>query len=82
MYDFEHEGVVYRPKGRGWRTTKEGMERLQKQRRLAVSGNTLRYVQYTDDFPVSSLQNLWTDTGTGSFLDSKLYVVQTPVKVI
>jgi adenine-specific DNA-methyltransferase len=82
MYPFEFGGVVYRPKARGWRTTSEGMGRLRACNRLIVSGQTLRYVQFADDFPVSPLQNLWTDTGTGSFLDSKLYVVQSPAKVI
>ena len=29
-----------------------------------------------------AVSNLWTDTGTGSFLDDKLYVVQTGIKAI
>jgi adenine-specific DNA-methyltransferase len=82
MYAFAYEGTTYRPKHRGWRTTEQGMRRLEAARRLVVSGNTLRFVQYADDFPVSPLQSLWQDTGTGSFLDEKLYVVQTNAKVI
>ncbi|WP_316170078.1 DNA methyltransferase [Bradyrhizobium sp. SZCCHNRI1058] len=82
MYSFEFEGKTYSPKKRGWRTTKEGMERLAAARRLVPVGDGLRFVQYAQDFPVSSINNLWDDTGTGSFLEEKLYVVQTAVKVV
>ncbi len=82
MYSFTFEGVTYTPRGRGWRTTEAGMNRLRDARRLCVSGKTLRFVQYADDFPFSPLQAMWADTGTGSFFDEKLYVVQTNAKVI
>lgn len=82
MYPFEYKGVRYQPKSRGWRTTELGMRRLASNDRLIVSGNTLRFVQYETDFPYSRLQALWNDTGTGSFLDDKLYVVQTATKVV
>jgi len=39
-------------------------------------------VRYHDDFPVSPLTDVWLDTGTGSFTDPKLYVVQTATKAI
>jgi len=82
MYPYTFQGVTYRPKTRGWRTTETGMKRLEAAGRLIVSGKSLRYVQYADDFPVSSLQAMWDDTGTGSFLEDKLYVVQTGTKVL
>jgi adenine-specific DNA-methyltransferase len=82
MYSYTFESVTYRPKLRGWRTTEEGMKRLEAAKRLIVSGNTLRFVQYADDFPVSPLQAMWNDTGTGSFLEDKLYVVQTGTKIV
>jgi adenine-specific DNA-methyltransferase len=82
MYSYDFQGKTYRPSSRGWRTTAEGMERLSRANRLTTSGNTLRFVQYADDFPVSPLQALWSDTGTGSFLEDKLYVVQTNAKVV
>jgi len=28
------------------------------------------------DYPVVATNNLWTDTGTGSFTENKVYVVQ------
>ncbi len=82
MYDYEFEGRIYRVKKRGWRTTKDGMDRLAASRRLVAVGDGLRFVQYAHDFPVSPINSLWDDTGTGSFLDEKLYVVQTAAKAV
>jgi len=82
MYPFVFEGVTYRPKTRGWRTTEAGLRRLVELKRLIVSGGSLRFIQYADDFPVSPMQAFWDDTGTGSFLEDKLYVVQTASKVV
>ncbi len=46
--------------------------------RVAIKGNTLRYVRYFDDFALQPLGTVWNDTGTGGFVgDEKLYVVQT-----
>ena len=65
-----------------WKTTQAGLTALGKANRLQDSAGTLRYVRYTDDFPVSPLHNIWDDTGTGQFTEERLYVVQTPVKAI
>ena len=35
-----------------------------------------------NDFPVYPIVNAWGDTGTGSFTDDKVYVVQTGVKAL
>jgi adenine-specific DNA-methyltransferase len=45
-------------------------------------GNSLRYVNYLDDFPVSPLTSVWTDTVVSTFAAAKLYVVQTNTKVV
>jgi adenine-specific DNA-methyltransferase len=83
VYDVDFEGRTYRPPvNTHWKTTPEGMERLREARRLIRSGGALRYIRYLDDFPVVPISNLWTDTSTGSFTDTKLYAVQTPTKVI
>ncbi len=39
-------------------------------------------LRFIDDFAVSSYSNVWIDTQTGAFTDSKIYVVQTNTKVI
>ena len=82
MFSIEFEGKTYPAGKRGWRTTEEGIRRLIDKDRLIVSGQTLRFVNYADDFPVSPMNCLWDDTGTGSFLEPKLYVVQTNAKVV
>jgi adenine-specific DNA-methyltransferase len=75
------EGATYRP-GRGyWKTGEDGMARLITARRIAKSGNSLAYKRFLDDFAAQVIGNLWTDTGTGSFTEAKLYAVQTSVKV-
>lgn len=80
---YVYENKTYHPGAdKCWKTTKEGLNRLASTRRLAVSGNTLRYVRFLDDFPVQPFKALWTDTGTGGFGDEKFYVVQTTQKVI
>src|SRR5207247_6615347 len=38
-------------------------------------------IRYLDDFPAVELDNLWSDTATGSGMQ-KIYVVQTATKVI
>ncbi len=69
--------------GKGfWKTNSTGMQRLIMSNRVTPSGKTLAYIRYINDFPAYPIANLWTDTGTGSFTDEKVYVVQTGVKVI
>jgi adenine-specific DNA-methyltransferase len=70
--------------GKGtFKTERRGLERLSKSDRLyETSGRVLRYVRLIDDYPVVALNNLWIDTGTGSFTEAKVYVVQTNTKVI
>ena len=81
-YPVEFQGKTYRP-GRGyWKTNPDGMSRLAAAGRLHVAANSLQYVRYADDFRSQALNNVWTDTGTGSFTDPKVYVVQTNTKVI
>ena len=42
----------------------------------------MSYIRFIDDFPVTPVGNLWTDTLTGSFTEDKIYVVQTAQKII
>ena len=81
-YAAEFEGHLYPVGRRQWATPPTGMTRLMKSSRVLVSGRSLAYVRCLDDYPVIPLRNIWTDTGTGSFTDPKLYVVQTNTKII
>lgn len=82
-FDVEFEGIIYRiSNSRGWRTSEKGMERLRNLKRLASTQNSLRYVNYWEDFPFVEQTNLWMDTTVGSFLEEKRYVVQSSVKAV
>ncbi|MBI5648603.1 MAG: site-specific DNA-methyltransferase [Ignavibacteriae bacterium] len=76
------KGKVYEPHPNYWKTNKEGISKLIIADRVAVTGNTLGYIRYLDDFPATPYSNYWQDTGTGSFTEDKVYVVQTSIKVI
>lgn len=80
---FPFHGKDFKPAGtRGWSTTEDGRHRLTKSDRLIGGGKTLSYVRYLDDFPVTKLNNVWTDTGVSGFGDSKTYIVQTLSSVV
>jgi adenine-specific DNA-methyltransferase len=69
--------------GRGfWKTGEIGMERLKKARRINPAKNSLTYIRYLGDYRATGVGNVWTDTGTGSFTDEKMYVVQTGTKML
>ena len=75
---------VFSGKRYGFRskTPPNGLSRLARADRLHVAKNSLQYVRRLDDFPLIAVSKLWTDTGTGSFTDDKLYVVQTGTKTV
>jgi adenine-specific DNA-methyltransferase len=65
-----------------WKTNYLGRERLKKAQRIHVAANSLRFVRFIDDFPATPYTNIWDDTATGNFTDTKIYVVQTGVKIL
>src|SRR5207247_231283 len=83
QFEYDFQGRKFRPASGGWKTNLEGMNNLDKSGRLEVKGNRLRYVRYFDDFRVTPLSDIWTDTSIGGFVsEDKLYVVQTSTKVV
>ena len=73
------------PKNRHWSLSPasgEEMDKLARIGRLRSGGKGLRSVLLLDDNPTTPLDNVWFDTGTGSFGDEQSYVVQTVAKVI
>ena len=76
--------VEFRDKtySRPWKSTAQGMERMGKANRLHVAANSLSQMNYLEDFSVSEVTSLWTDTFLGSFAEDKVYVVQTSQKTI
>lgn len=80
---FQFQGMEFVPPDNNhWKTTLVGMDRMAKQGRLTVSGSSLAWLGYVDDFPVTPSNNIWTDVMTGSFTDPKTYVVQTNSKIV
>ena len=80
---FPFRGHVYDPGKRTFTTNLTGLTRLTKADRVWPTGaGTVRYIRYFDDFGAIPIANVWMDTGTGSFTDDKVYVVQTNTKVI
>ena len=78
-FPFTYQGKTYiQP----WKTTETGLRRSGFSNRLHVAANSLGQVNYLDDFPVSEVTKLWTDTFLGSFAEPKIYVVQTSQKNI
>ena len=71
--------AYYPPAGTQWKTSYQGLEELKKQNRLVVEGNTIRFKQYLQDYPVVAMNNLWQGIGAAS---DKVYVVQTSTEII
>jgi adenine-specific DNA-methyltransferase len=78
----EFEGTKFFPSPIFWKTNQVGMQRLIAASRTIKSGQSLGYVRFIEDFAAYPFTNYWSDTGTGSFTEDKIYVVQTAVKVI
>ncbi|MDR1921055.1 MAG: site-specific DNA-methyltransferase [Candidatus Adiutrix sp.] len=80
---FSYRNKSFSPGKGTFKTEYTGLTRLGKAERLwpTVHG-TLQYVRFIDDFSVIPFSNIWTDTGTGSFTEDKIYIVQTNIKVI
>ncbi len=81
VFPVELNGAKYLPRKGGWKTNRVGMSNLKAARRLIVTGSSLAYIRYHDDFPAFPLTSLWNDTQSGSGME-KVYVVQTNPKVI
>ncbi|MDD9823611.1 MAG: site-specific DNA-methyltransferase, partial [Gammaproteobacteria bacterium] len=80
IFPVEYAGKTWNPtSGRGWKTTKQGMENIRKQGRFYESKTVLRYKYYLDDFPYKEITSSWLDMAGAS---DKCYVVQTSEKVI
>jgi adenine-specific DNA-methyltransferase len=80
---FLFNGKAYSP-GKGvFKTDLSGLNSLAHADRLwPTREGTLQYIRFLDDFPAMPINNVWTDTATGSFTDDKIYVVQTATKVV
>jgi adenine-specific DNA-methyltransferase len=79
-YPVTFAGRTYSPTAnRHWSTHAEGFQRLITANRIAISGVTLAYIRFFDDFVAQNANNIWTDVGTTT---EKKYVVETGPAVI
>ena len=69
----------YPPTGSQWKTSYQGLENLKNKNRLIVEGNAVGYKQYMEDYPVKTINSLWTGIGPAS---NKVYVVQSSDEII
>ncbi|MDD3149365.1 MAG: site-specific DNA-methyltransferase [Candidatus Gastranaerophilales bacterium] len=78
---FEFQGKNYKPNENShWKAKfPDGMKKLAELGRIIITGNTLRYMRYFDDFPFYPLTNIWSEQLSEQ---NKDYVVQTAAEVI
>lgn len=79
LISFTFNGEVFNIKSK---TTHSGLTRLARADRIHKAKNSIQYVRKLDDFRLIQVSQLWDDTGTGSFTDDKIYVVQSGTKTI
>src|SRR3984885_3898211 len=61
-FDLALFGKSYPPSGnKSWSSNREGMDRVSKADRFFILGRDPYYKQYHRDFPLSQLENVWTD---------------------
>jgi adenine-specific DNA-methyltransferase len=85
IYTFQFHGRDFpTPKGRQWKTTLQGLERLARAGRVQISGRSMRYKRFADDMAVLPITDTWSDIGGSvqSRNDPKIYVVQTGTSVM
>jgi len=79
-YPIQFCGRTFLPTAnRHWSTHAEGFRRLIAADRVTMSGATLGYVRFFDDFIAQNANNIWTDVGTTT---EKRYVVETGPAVV
>jgi len=84
LFEYNFRGRNYTTAStRQWKTTKQGIKRLEEANRLyGTDGSSLCYKRYFDDFPYIPITDTWLDTASGGFVGEKIYVVQTQPKIV
>ena len=82
VFEVDFREHTFIPRKGGWKTNREGMNRLLLSERLCASGATLGFIRYLDDFAFKPINNVWEDTRQSGFGEKKAYVVQTTPTVI
>jgi adenine-specific DNA-methyltransferase len=84
--EYSFRGISYPcAKGNHWKydpISGGDMDRLVVANRLMKTGKSISSVLLAEDNPITYLDSIWLDTGTGSFTEDQVYVVQTGNKVV
>ena len=76
-------GTTYSTKsGNHWKTHRAGLDTLARADRLIGRGKTLCFKKFAQDYDVTPIANVWTDTVQSTFASENVYVVQTYSKVV
>ena len=81
-FDFVFQGSMIKRNRKSWRTNLNGMETLIKADRLVLHGTLPYLVAFHEDNPLSTMNNIWTDSGSASTSYEKIYVVQTSTRQV
>ena len=82
IFDFDFRGTRIRKNRKSWRTNASGMETLIRADRLTLHGSLPYLVAFHEDNPLSTMNNIWTDSGSASTSYEKIYVVQTSTRQV
>src|SRR5690606_19132946 len=82
LREFKFHGRSFTPGHGTFRSDFDGMTRLARSCRLLPVGTSLNFVRYLSDFEFKPRNNIWDDTRSGGYGESKEYVVQTISRVI
>ncbi len=82
IFDFDLHGFKVKKNKKSWRTNRKGIETLIKADRLVLHGSLPYLVSFHEDNPLSTMNNIWTDSGSASTSYEKIYVVQTSTRQI
>lgn len=82
QFDFEWNGKIYKHPRNGWGTNPDGMQKLKEANRIHKHGQSIAYVLYLDDYPVTKVTAPWHDVSWSKFQEAKIYVVQTSTNVL
>lgn len=81
-FDFDLHGYPVQQNKKSWRTNRQGIQTLIKANRLVLHGTLPYFVAFHQDNPLSTMNNIWTDSGSASTSYEKIYVVQTATRQI
>jgi adenine-specific DNA-methyltransferase len=83
VQEFKCRNFTFRPAlNSHWKTTITGLERMAKADRFVFTKTGIHHKLYWENWPAKRRDNLWLDTQSGGFNESKTYVVQTNTKVV